>query len=195
MATKQKKNGHSWIVIISAWTFFLAVVFSIIAQFLMRGIRSLIVSIFILLLIIAVGVFFDMIGTAAAAADIAPLNAKAARKEYGAKMGVSLVQRAEQVANFANDVIGDISGIVSGVIGAIVVFRYSTYISEYAEAYISIMITAAIASLTVGGKAYGKTIAIKKSTEIMLFMGKIITRIIDHWPLRIIQLRTSSKRK
>ena len=124
------------------------------------------------------GIIFDLIGTAAAAADIAPLNAKAARKVVGAKRGVYLVKHAEQVANFCNDVAGDISGIISGTLAAIIVFKLVLTVPyDQAEFYMSILLTAFVAAVTVGGKAWGKVIAINRSTEVILMSGLLITRV------------------
>lgn len=181
MAMKNSKMGNilSWVLVITAWTFFLAVVVGVVSQLLIQEIHFLPTSLFVMALIIATGVFFDTIGTAVAAADEGPLNAKAARKEYGAKMGVYLVQRADQVANFTNDVVGDITGIVSGLIGGMIVLRFVNNQPSFIETYFSIVVTAFIAALTVGGKAYGKTLAINYSTEIVLYVGKLLTRAAE----------------
>ena len=74
-------------------------------------------------MIILVGILFDIIGTAVAAAEESALNAKAAKKVPGAREGVYLIKNADKVANFCNDVIGDICGTVSGAIGAALVFQ------------------------------------------------------------------------
>ncbi len=75
---------------------------------------------------ILLGVLVDIIGTAAAAAELAPLNAKAARKRDGARRAVELVQQADRVANICNDVVGDISGIISGALAAVIVSHLAT---------------------------------------------------------------------
>ncbi|MEW5784908.1 MAG: hypothetical protein AB1767_07530, partial [Bacillota bacterium] len=135
-------------------------------------------SFLILSAVVLLGVLFDIIGTAATAADIAPLNAKAARKVTGARRGVYLVQHADQVANFCNDVVGDISGIISGTLVVIIVLRIvSSWQQPRADLYVGIVLTALVAAITVGGKAWGKTLAIKRSTEVVLFVGKIINRL------------------
>ena len=134
-------------------------------------------SYLMLLAVVLLGIIFDLIGTAAAAADIAPLNAKASRKIPGARKGVYLVQHADQVANFCSDVIGDISGIVSGTIVAFIVYRLAAgWAYHQAELYVSIALTALVAAFTVGGKAWGKALALSHSTDIMLWAGKFISR-------------------
>ncbi len=156
----------------------MAVILGFIAHYLLNEIQSLFVSFLILLIVIMLGIFFDLIGTAAAAADIAPLNAKAARKVVGAKRGVYLIKHAEQVANFCNDMAGDISGIISGTLAAIIVFKLVLTIPyDQSEFYMSILLTALVAAITVGGKAWGKVIAINHSTEVILMSGLLITRL------------------
>ncbi|HOL17981.1 MAG TPA: hypothetical protein PLY40_06810 [Bacillota bacterium] len=177
---RNKKNQRvgRWIAIISFWTFILAIVLGFVAQFLVSTIYSIILSFLILLAVILLGIIFDLIGTAAAAARMAPLNAKAARKVFGARRSVYLVQHAEQVANFCNDVVGDISGIVSGTLAAVIALRLALSLpGERMELYTGILLTAVVAALTVGGKAWGKSVAIHHPTEVILVVGKILTRL------------------
>ena len=155
-------------------TFFLAAAFGLVSQVLLEEIRVMYLSILLLLFIIFLGVLFDTIGTAAAAAHEAPLNAKATRKIYGAQKGVFLVRRADQVANFCNDVIGDITGILSGAVAALLVVQLAMNTPDL-KLYIRILITAVVTSITVGGKAWGKYLALNYSTEIMLMVGQILT--------------------
>jgi CBS domain containing-hemolysin-like protein len=174
----KKRRRIRWVFISIIWTFFLAILFGLITHYLISEVGSIFLSFLILLFVVAIGIVFDLIGTAAAAAKIAPLNAKAARRTYGAKKGVYLVKSADQVANFCNDVIGDISGIVSGTIAAIIVYKLVViFPTDRAEFFIGILLTAVVAAVTVGGKAWGKVLAIKYSTEIILFTGLVITRL------------------
>jgi len=179
LSNKSKRRRRArWVILISIYTFFLAIVFGFVTQYFLNEIQSLIAAFFILLFVVILGVIFDLIGTAAAAAKIGPLNAKAARREAGARRGVYLVKNAEQVANFCNDVAGDISGVVSGTLAAILVFRIVTTIPVVqTEFYLGILLTAFVAALTVGGKAWGKIVAINYSTEVILLVGLIITRL------------------
>jgi CBS domain containing-hemolysin-like protein len=114
-------------------------------------------------------------GTAITAADERPFHAKAAKKIFGAKKGIYLVRNAEQVANFCNDVIGDISGIISGSIGAIIIIKLATGIPQPNEIYYSIVMAGIVSALTVGGKAYGKSLAINNSIEIVLSTARLLT--------------------
>ncbi len=174
---KNSRAGH-WIVVVTLWTFFLAAALDLVAQVAFNRIPSLIVSFVVLLSVICLGIAFDLIGTAAAAASTAPLNAKAALKIPGARRGVYLVQHAEQVANFCNDVVGDISGVISGTLSALIVLRLANRLPlARVEIFVSIFATALVAAITVGGKAWGKTYALRKSTEILVFVGKTLNRL------------------
>ncbi len=180
MADKRKSRRRiRWIFVISIWTFFLAVALSFLSHYFLNEIESIAASFLILLVVVLIGIIFDLIGTAAAAADIGPLNAKAARRVSGAKCGVNLVKNAERVATFCNDVGGDISGIISGTLVTVIVFKLVVNFSHHQEEfYLGILLTALIAALTVGGKAWGKIIAINYSTEVILFVGSVITKLL-----------------
>ncbi|HOB28354.1 MAG: hypothetical protein WAQ32_07115 [Dethiobacteria bacterium] len=176
--SRRSRPSGRWVARITIWSFVLAVAIGIITRLLLDVIYSLLLSFLILLAVIMLGIIFDIIGTAAAAADQAPLNAKAARKTDGARRAVELLRHADQVANFCNDVIGDISGIVSGTLAAIIISRLAAVKPLLpVEIYGGILLTALVAALTVGGKAWGKNVAISRSTEIILFVGKILTRL------------------
>ncbi len=176
---RKKRNRARWVIAITIWTFLLAIVFGFVAHLSLNEIQSITVSFLILIIVIMIGIVFDIVGTAAAAADIAPLNAKAARRVDGAKRGVYLVKHAERVANFCNDVAGDISGIISGTLATIIVFKLVVNLSyTQAEFYLGILLAALVAALTVGGKAWGKVIAINHSTEVILLIGALIDRLL-----------------
>jgi len=178
VSNQKNRSRLRWIIIISVWTFFLAVALSFVTRYFLNELQSIILSFVILLLVVLLGIVFDLIGTAAAAADIAPLNAKAARKVEGSKCGVYLVKNAEKVATFCNDVGGDISGIISGTLVTVIVLNLVVTISqEQAEFYVAILMTAFIAALTVGGKAWGKIVAINFSTEVIMLVGLLITKL------------------
>lgn len=178
---KGKRNRLSgrWVAGIAFWSFILAVMIGFVTRFLLNAIYSLLLSFLILGAVIALGIVFDIIGTAAAAADQAPLNARASRRKPGARRAVDLVRNADRVANFCNDVVGDISGIVSGTLAAVIVSRLAAAGSPggRVEIYGGIVLTALVAALTVGGKALGKNMAITRSTEIIMLVGKTLLQL------------------
>lgn len=174
---KNRPRRARWVVIVSGWTFLLAVIMSFASHFFMDMIQSFYLSLVILLAVMLTGILFDLVGTAVAAARVAPLNSKAARRVPGARHGVYLVQNAEQVATFCNDVGGDISGIISGTLVAIVALRLAALFSHnQADFYLGVFFTALIAAFTVGGKAWGKIVAINHSTEVILVAGLWLQR-------------------
>jgi CBS domain containing-hemolysin-like protein len=178
MGQNRKKNQPlRWVATITIWTFILATLLSVITQLLFGVVESFLIALIILLVIVLTGILFDMIGIAATAADEVPLLAKAAKKVPGAREALYLVRNADRFANFCNDVVGDIAGIISGVLGAFLVFRLVSGGLIMENPLFSIAATGLISALTVGGKAFGKTLAIERSTDIILFFAYLLTRL------------------
>lgn len=178
--TKKKKTPISqkkWITIIFIWTIILAGCISLLSDSLLSN-ATLLVAFIIVLLIIVVGILFDAIGTAVTAVNAIPFHAMSAKKVKGATTAVKLIKNADKVSNFCNDVIGDICGVVSGSAGAIITEKFIQYnnISNN-SIFISLLpaiVGAIIAGLTVGGKALGKSYAIKNSKNIIFAVSKIV---------------------
>jgi len=169
LANNNKKSG--WLRNVLLWTFFLSLFFNSVSQTLLQGL-GVFGSLLLLLLIIAVGVVFDIIGVAATAAKLPPLNARNAKKIPGARQALDMAQNSDHVATFCSDVVGDISGIVSGSAAAGIVASIANNPTQ--QNYSNVLILAVVASLTVGGKGLGKTLAINYSTEILTGAGKVI---------------------
>ena len=161
----------NWIYKVFLMTFFLSVIFSLISNAITSN-ASLIVMIIITLLVIVVGIISDMIGTASLTSKEATFHAKSSRKIKGAKESLSLIKNSVRVASICNDVIGDICGIISGGMGAMVAISLSK-IFDGNILISSIIVSATISSLTVGGKAIFKRVAIKKCDDIIFIVGKI----------------------
>jgi len=126
-------------------------------------------SLFILVIIISVGVLFDLVGTAVAAASETPLHAMAGNKVPGAKQAIWLVRNADRVASFCNDLVGDISGTLGGAAAATIAFNISS-----TSTLLKIFLAAITAALTVSLKRAEKSLAIDKATEIIYTSGKFI---------------------
>lgn len=131
-------------------------------------------SLLVLLLVILTGIIFDLIGTAVTAATEAPFHAMAADKIEGAKQAIYLVRAADRVANICNDVVGDIAGTLSGALVAEIVFNFAKFLQLFDEDLLSSVGVALIAGLTVGGKALGKSYAIKNANQIIFTVGKLM---------------------
>lgn len=153
-------------------TFFLAVVISSYSQIFLNNINSLFFAFALLLIIIFIGIVFDIVGIAATAASEIPFNARASRKLHGAKQSLWLIRNADKVANFCNDVVGDICGTVSGSIGAIIVISLTPYFAGVKDWIIGTIMIGLVAALTVGGKALGKSAAINKADNIIQYVGQ-----------------------
>ena len=170
---KKKKNNTKWIITITLLAFTISFVFSLISEMTLREV-NLVIGIIILLLFIGIGIIFDMIGVAVTSGTESPLNAMSSKKIKGAKTAVSFIKNADKVSSFCNDVIGDICGIISGSAGVTITAAISkTYNLDIF--WVGLVITGVVASLTIGGKAICKSIAMKNSKEIVYFTAKVIS--------------------
>ena len=167
------KNKTKWILTVFILSFILSVIFSGISTAMTENFHTIIL-VLVILLVIGVGILFDMIGVAVLTCKESNLHAKAAKKMKGAKAAISLIKNSTKVSSICNDVIGDICGIVSGSLGAALtldivgVFNASSVI-------ITMLVTATISSLTVGFKAIFKDVAEKNSDAIVYTSGKILS--------------------
>ncbi|WHH59634.1 Mg2+ and Co2+ transporter CorB [Petroclostridium sp. X23] len=168
-----KKVSYTWAVIIVIWTFIFSITLSYVSSSLMNNV-SIGVAFFILLFIVLLGIIFDIIGIAVAAANETPFHAMASRKIAGAKQAVRLIRNAEKVSNFCNDVVGDIAGIISGATSATIVAQITTIYNIFDTVMIGLVLTGFVASLTVGGKALGKSVALSRSNYIVYKVGIIL---------------------
>ena len=96
----------------------------------------------------------------------------AARKIRSAKYAVKLIRNAEKVSNFCSDVISDIAGIMSGATGTAI--AAVLFITDRANLVGTFLITAGVAAVTVGSKAFGKSVAINHSGDIVNIVSKVI---------------------
>jgi hypothetical protein len=172
---KQKlRLSINWSLTIAVITFVLAAIFTIVSTFTLSGLTWAL-GMIVVFIIVLIGIFFDMLGIAAAAADEVPFHAMASKKVFGAKNAIHIVRNADRFASFCNDVIGDISGIISGTATAIVVLQltvaYGHTDGSIFHYVISVVFTSLVAALTVGGKAFGKTMAMEHSTAIIFRVG------------------------
>lgn len=176
MGNNKSNLSKRYIFLAFIGSFTLAVIFSVLSETLTRVVKSTIISLSGLLFIILIGILADIIGTAVTAAQEAPFHAKAAKRVGGAKEGVFLLRNADKVANICNDVIGDIVGTVSGALGISIVVRIISGNPDIDTVVANIIMTATIASITVSGKALGKTVALERSNDIIFLVGRLLSR-------------------
>lgn len=165
-----------WVIRITIMTLIISLVLAMLSELVLRNL-NLFLSVIVFLLIILLGIFFDMIGIAFAIGDAKPFNSMAARKIEGSKRAVELLKKRSEVANFCNDVVGDIAGIISGTAAATIILtikNYDIYVKNVSV--FTIVLAALTASLTVGGKALGKMIATKYWRHIIFRFSYVVMK-------------------
>lgn len=163
---------YKWITTVTLLAFFISLVFSFFSETTIPNANSIVATI-VILLFIGIGILFDMVGIAITVADIKTFNSMATKQVRGARLAVKLIQNNEKASSFCNDVIGDICGIISGSAGVALANILSDTLNVNLF-IMSLLITAIIAALTIGGKAIGKATAINKSTPILFRFSKVI---------------------
>ena len=175
--TNTKPNSAAvYTLVVFVSTFFCACLISLVSTFVLANMESFWLGFTVLMLVVLIGVFFDIIGTAVSVCGQTHLNSKASRKIPGAKKALLLTRNASRVANICNDVIGDVCGTVSGGIGTALAAVLTTS-GGTRGLLVSVGIAGCIAAMTVAGKALGKSFAIEKADHIIFNVG----RLLD-WP-------------
>lgn len=175
MKQKEKNSNIKWVIESFFITFILSGMISYISS---NGVEKLNIfwAIVILIAVIVIGIIFDIIGVSVTVANPEHFNAKATKKIVGAKTSIKLIKNASKVANICADVIGDICGVVSGAISTMIAVKV---VSSYGlPDNVEFLVSALVASLTVSGKALGKGIAAKYSTNIVHKVGIILHRFM-----------------
>ncbi len=170
-----KKSGpdYQWIVLIFALTMVISAVMSLVSSQLL-GSAGMALSFVILIGIVLIGIVFDIIGVAVTTADETPFHAMASRKVPEAREALHLIRNANRVSSFCNDVIGDICGVISGSASAAIAVRIIAAGVGGTQMIVDLLMSALVAALTVGGKAFGKTFAIGQSTKIVQMTARIL---------------------
>ena len=170
---EEKRRTRKWVITIFFSTIAISAAISLVSDYVM-GKSSMIVAFLILLLIVFVGIIFDIVGMAVATADEKPFHAMAARKVKGARECITLLRNAERVSSICNDVVGDICGVVSGSASATIAAQVLSNFELSFASVVPLMMSSLVAALTVGGKAVGKGIAVAGCTDIVYHAGQVI---------------------
>ena len=170
---KERSKAMRWVITIFIVTIVISGAISF-ASDLIMGSSSVVVAFLILLAIVFIGIVFDIIGVAVTSADEKPFHSMAARKVPGSMEAIRLLRNAERVSSICNDVVGDICGVVSGSASATIAGQVLRSFEFTWPQMISLLMSAFVAGLTVGGKAVGKTLAINSRTKIVSNVGKVI---------------------
>ncbi len=169
--SKKTNSKARWIVLI----FFMTVLISSTISFLSSSLletSGLVEAFIVLLVIVLIGIVFDVIGVAVISADEKPFHSMAAKKRPGAAEALILLRNAEKVSSFCNDVVGDICGVVSGSASAVIAVRALTQVGS--DKISQLIMSAVVAGVTIAGKACGKNIAMRKCTQIVYHVAKPI---------------------
>ena len=173
-ASRRERNKNiKWVVTIFFVTIFISGTISMLSDMIMAS-STMPVAFLILLLIITIGIVFDIIGMAVATADEKPFHAMAARKVPGAREAIQLLRNAERVSSICNDVVGDICGVVSGAASATIAAQILSNFDFSWPQIVSLAMSALAAGLTVGGKAVGKSIAVNSCVTIVHTVGRMV---------------------
>ena len=156
---------NNWIFILAISAFFITIIFTLLSNRLLEDV-SIFVSIIVVLVFITVGVIFDMIGISIASTEKKSFHSMASKKVKAAKTAIKMVNQSDKLSSFCNDVIGDICNIISGGAGIIIAHNISVNYN-YNNTFVILIVTSLIASLTIGGKAFGKYYALKNKEDIV----------------------------
>ena len=176
-AAKKKKAGKTarpdfrWIALIFLTTVLISALMSFVSSNLLEG-AGLALSFLILICIVLTGILFDII--AVTAADEVPFHAMASRKVPEAEDALRLIRNAGKVSSFCNDVIGDICGVISGSAAAVIAARVLILSKSKSEIFITLLLSAVVSGVTVGGKACGKSLAMNSSTAVVRTAAKVL---------------------
>ena len=178
-----QKRAYRWVLCVFVLSFVLSMFMSWSSSAALASVGIAVASVTVLLLV-CIGILFDILGVAVTSAEMAPLVAMASRKVRGAKQALWMLRNADRVSSVCNDVVGDICGVISGSAGATLAIRIVELTQGVTTFTVGIWVSAFIAALTVGGKAFGKRIAIERSRDIILFAGRIAAFFVGRTPRR-----------
>ena len=170
---KKEKVNVKWICQIAIISFTISFGLSFVSEMAIPNL-SVIFGILLTLAFVAIGIVFDIVGVAVTGADEKVFHSMNSRQVKGSKVAVLFKKNANKVASFGNDVIGDICGIVSGASASAVSISLATSFG-WNLLIVSLTVAAIVASLTIGGKACGKSFAINKSDVILYEFAKFIS--------------------
>ena len=169
----RNKTDFKWVFVVTILAFIISILMTLFSTIALENV-SLLIAILITFLFILLGIVFDIFGVAVTSGDEVAFHSMSARKVKGGKIGVKLLKNTEKVSSVCCDVVGDVCGIVSGTSGVVIV-SLIIKLTDINELLVSLLVTGLISSLTIGGKALGKGLAINKSKEIVTMVSKILT--------------------
>lgn len=172
----KKKRFPEWLawgLIVLAVSFALTVLFSFLTEVSIKDSPAA-VCVIVLLVLLILNISCDVLANAIISCKPECFHAMASNKIKGAKRAVTFCRNASRLGSIFADVIGDICGIVSGAAGTALVVHVAMG-GRVGELIASILISAIIGALTVGGKAIFKHFAIKFNKQIVFGFARFTT--------------------
>lgn len=167
-----RRRAVSWVIFVFLLSFVLSLLMSWSSSTALSTVGITLATLTVLILV-TIGILFDILGVAVTSADKPPLVAMTTRRVPGARQALWMVQNADRMASICNDVVGDICGIVSGATGAVIVARLQKGL-DLESVLISVGVTALISGATIGGKALGKPFAMNQSKRVVHLAGRFL---------------------
>ncbi|MCL2370986.1 MAG: hypothetical protein FWC80_07160 [Firmicutes bacterium] len=171
---KKKSKRNFWPIVVFVAAFVLMVAFSLGAELALSR-PNLAIALVLIFVFLLISIVFDIIGVAVTKCDDAAFFAMASRRVRGAKKCLFLLRNADRVNSVCCDIIGEVLSILSGALSVVIVYFMLRSAEGFWEIMIPVLIAATIASLTAGGKAFTKTIAIRNAQKIVFAVGKIMS--------------------
>lgn len=174
----KRKKVPQWLVwglSILFLSFGLTVIFSFLTELVIDENSPAIVCVIVLIVLLVLNISCDVLANAIIACKPESFLAMASNRIRGAKRAVFFCRNSSKLGSIFADVIGDICGIVSGAAGAALATIIAASSDNYIKIIASIIVSAVIGALTVGGKAIFKHFAIKYSKNIVFAFAKFTT--------------------
>ena len=171
---KVMKTNKKWLSQIFVLSLVLSIAFSLLAQLTLEH-TNLAISLCLIIVLIIISVVADIVGVAVTACNVKPLLENIEKHIFGAKLGLKIVKNADKTSSVCSDVIGDICSILSGAGGVAITVQLSLLMPSLSNFVLALLVNAVIASLSIVGKAVGKTYALNNPLKIVMTVGKIFS--------------------
>ena len=169
----KSKAEKLWVTKISLLAFFVSLFLTLFSQTILNSVH-LIVSIFVLVLFVALNVVSDMIGLAITSCQIETIE-REVQDNFVKEKCLRLVRNSDKVSSILCDVVGDISGILCGVSGSLIALAIVHLLQTNSLlAIVGALVSAVVAGVTVLFKAISKNFAVKNAKRIVQKIAKIL---------------------
>lgn len=176
--SKSKKRMPNWLIwglSVLFLSFGLTVVFSFLTELVIDENSHAALCVVVLLVLLILNISCDVLANAIISCKPEAFHAMASNKIKGARRAVTFCRNSSKLGSIFADVIGDICGIVSGAAGAVLAVIIAVNGDSWIKLIASILVSAVIGALTVGGKAIFKHFAIKYNKQIVFAFARFTT--------------------